>query len=90
MARLGFFLSICLDILETLVHANSRVWFHYHLRPEREKNHLNFATRFNCANSGDRTQAGSTASKSAIHYTIASWCGFINEFGIVPKRVTWL
>ena len=46
-------------------------FFTYPLRPEREKNYLNIATRPNYADGGNQTQAASTTSESFIHYTIA-------------------
>ena len=46
--------------------------FAYHLRPEWEKNHMNIATQPIYASSGNQIWAASTASESAIHYTIAS------------------
>ena len=53
-------------------HANYSAWFYFvtdHLRPEREKYHLNIATRLNHADGGNQTCTASTVSVSAIHYS---------------------
>ena len=61
--------------MEMLDRTISRLWLHfstYHLFPRGRKNIL-ILQLFAFAEDRNQTQAACTASKCAIHYTIASW-----------------
>ena len=73
MAWLGFFLSFFYYILEVLDPTNYHVWFH--LLPttlDQKGRKFIWLLKLDCADGGNQTRAASTASESAIHYTIAS------------------
>ena len=70
MVQLGFSLSFFYYIYETLDHANYCVRSHCLPSTLDRRGRKIIATRPNYADGGNQTRAASTATESAIHYTI--------------------